>query len=144
MSLPGLLQLTKTSEKRGPWVQVHRVSPRWATTAHCSLGCKSPGIPWHLGEICLWGKKRGEGKAQVCSRPGGGGVHAGTFVLRVFISLLQATFLGEVLGKGFSRIIISFPGVSFQGVGLVLVLITGCCWFSGRWLSVLAVNCSAS
>ena len=32
--------------------------------------------------------------------------------LEAFISLLQVGILGEVSGKGFSRIFISFPGVS--------------------------------
>ena len=33
------------------------------------------------------------------------------------LSLFQAGILGEVLGEGFSRIFISFPGVLFQGHG---------------------------
>ena len=39
--------------------------------------------------------------------------------LEIFISFLQEGILGEVSGKGFSRIFISFPGVPFQSYGLL-------------------------
>ena len=39
------------------------------TGCHCLLfpGCKARGVPPSLGHVCLWGKKREEGKALVCS-----------------------------------------------------------------------------
>ena len=38
--------------------------------------------------------------------------------LSLYLSPLQAGILGEISGEGFSRMLISSPGVSFQGHGL--------------------------
>ena len=75
------------------------------------------------------GKEEGKGNGAGCSQRES--VCTGSFVLALFISLLQAGILGEVSGKGF----IIFPGVLF----LVMVSndwsVTGkgvfshCSWF---------------
>ena len=49
--------------------------------------------------------------------PRGRAVHAGSFVLKVFLSLLQLGTLGEFSGEDLNKIFISCPGMSFQGPG---------------------------
>ena len=62
----------------------------------------------------MWGKRRDrEGVGMLL----GGRAWPGSFVLRVFISLLQVGILGEVSGEDFSRTFISSPGVPSQGCG---------------------------
>ena len=57
------------------------------------------------------GEGKGSGNGAGCSPKG---VHA----LGPSMSLLQVGILGEFSVEGFSRIVISFPGMVFQGHGV--------------------------
>ena len=73
------------------------------------MSCHYTLLPWlHV----LWGEGNGPGmlpRGRVCTR---------SFLMRVFISLLQAETIGEVSAEDLNRIFIIFPGVFFQGYGL--------------------------
>ena len=68
--------------------------------------------------MCAFGGSRGGGKGTgLLPR---GTMHAGSFVLKVFLSLLQLGTLGEFSGEDLNKIFICFPGVSFQGHGSMI------------------------
>ena len=60
-------------------------------------------------------EEEGKGNGKGCSQRKSAGW---LFCLYIFVSLLQAGILGEDSGEGFSRILIHFSGVLFQGHGL--------------------------
>ena len=68
---------------------------------------------WGGGELR---EEEEKGKGVGCSPAGWG------LCPEAFISFSKVGILGEVSGEGFSRIVISSPGVLFQGCGLHLLV----------------------
>ena len=79
------------------------------------------GLAWDkLSAALEFRRRRAVGKAGEGEGKGNGmGEHAcGLLCLEACISLLQTGILGQVSLEGFSRTVISSPGVPFQGHGL--------------------------
>ena len=128
---PGLGGLRKqlTEAERGLAETVRGVSPGWAVPA-----CYSPGGPGSLGER----KQRYTHLRQEAGRRyrhAPGRVSTGSFVLKVFTCFLKAEILGEFSGEEPNRILINFPGVSFNTLFPQNECTEGSGSFSGQFVS---------